>query len=77
MTDQVKVPISTDNAVLLLAAAHELGLEPSVVQTQGGAFLVPAEVEKKAFAPRKTEDSDEAPAKKTAAKKSTTKKPQE
>jgi hypothetical protein len=75
MTD-VKVPISTDNAVLLLAAAHELGLDPSVVQTRGGTFVVPSEVNDKAFAPRKSE-GDEAPAKKAAAKKSTTKKPQE
>ena len=77
MTDETKkVPFegkASDKAVLLLAAAEELGLDPSVVQTRAGHFLVPAEVEKKAFASR---DDDKPAAKKTAAKKTTAKKPE-
>lgn len=65
----VEVPFegkSYEKAVLLLAAAEELGLDPSVVQTSSGMFLVPEEVEKKAFS--------EEP---KVAKKSTPKKAQE
>lgn len=45
----VKVAISTDNAVLLLAAAEALGKDPSVVvSTSNGWFEVPDDVAKKA-----------------------------
>lgn len=39
---------SRDNAVLLLAAAEELGLPPSAVRTSEGGFEVPDEVAEKA-----------------------------
>ena len=77
MSELVKVPYegkASDKAVLLLAAAQELGVDSRVVQAQSGHFLVPAEVADQAFAPPK----EEKPAvKKTAAKKSTPKKSQE
>lgn len=56
----------TENAVLLLAAAEELGLGAGAVRTVEGAFLVPEEVRDKAF--EKPEEKP-APAKKTTAKK--------
>lgn len=63
-------PITSDNAVLLLAAAQELGLDPGVVETTGdGVFRVPQEVVDKAGLGEK-----KAPAKKTAAKKTAAKK---
>ena len=43
-----RVEISTDNAVLLLAAAEELNLEASVVKVENNEFVVPAEVAAKA-----------------------------
>jgi len=52
MTEYVTVPYddnSTDNAVLLLAAAEELGLGSDAVKTTEGAFLVPKEVRDRAF----------------------------
>lgn len=64
MSDLVEVPFgenASETATLLLAAAEDLGLDQSVVGTQEGAFLVPDEVNKKAFPPKA--------AKKTAAKK--------
>lgn len=70
MSDDVEVPFddnATDTAVLLLAAAEDLGLDPHVVRTYEGAFVVPKEVHDKAFPP----------AKKAAAKKSAPKKTQE
>lgn len=73
MSELVEVPFegkAADKAVLLLAAAEELDLPASVIQTKTGAFLVPGEVEEKAFSERKS-DSDKKPAKKAAAKKST------
>lgn len=50
MSDTVKIEgMTTDNAILLLAAAEELGQDPSVVQTTtDNVFLVPADVAKKA-----------------------------
>lgn len=42
-----------DQAVLLLAAADDLGLDPSVVRTGSGTFVVPKEVADKAK-PKKT-----------------------
>lgn len=50
--DLVEVPFGdnpSETATLLLAAAEELGLGQEVVGTQEGAFLVPPEVNKKAF----------------------------
>lgn len=44
-----QIAINHDNAVLLLAAAQELGLDPSVVATTSdGTFNVPQEVVDKA-----------------------------
>jgi hypothetical protein len=63
MADEVTVPFgdnTADNAVLLLAAAEELGLGQEVVRTTEGSFVVPKEVHDKAFPP---------PAKKATKKK--------
>lgn len=71
MSDEViEVPFDdnpSDQANLLLAAAEDLGLDQGVVGTREGSFVVPREVHDKAFG--KSE-----PTKKTAAKKSTTRK---
>jgi hypothetical protein len=85
MSEQVKVPFggkATDNAVLLLAAAEKLDQDPSVVQTSGGAFLVPKDVADEAGVDYESDSEDQpektaakkAPAKKTAAKKTASKK---
>jgi hypothetical protein len=58
---------SADNAVLLLAAAEELGLPASVVRTTREGFVVPSEVHEKAFGEKKS------PAKKATAKKAASK----
>lgn len=61
MTDNiVKVEgLTAENAVLLLAAAEELDLDPSVVQTTtDNVFLVPAEVAEKAGLDPVDEDAD-------------------
>ena len=73
----IEVPLgnnATDTAVLLLAAAQELGLPPAVITTTSGAFQVPQEVHDRAFGPRA---DTPAPAKKVAAKSPTPKKAQE
>lgn len=78
MSETVEVPFEGkvgDQATLLLAAAEELDLPASVVRTGSGKFLVPAEVEKKAFGSRKgSDDGDDGKTrrtgKKAAAKKS-------
>ena len=57
---------NTDNAVLLLAAAEDLGLDQGVVRTTDMGFVVPEEVHEKAFPPAKK-----------AAKKTTARKAQE
>lgn len=79
MSDQVEVPFkhgeTGDQAVLLLAAAEELGLDPNVISTTTGGFVAPQEVVDKAFGDESEKD-DEKPAKK-AAKKATAKKAQE
>lgn len=56
--------LTAENAILLLAAAEELGLDASVVATDSssGSFVVPDEVADKAFPPKK------AAAKKSASK---------
>lgn len=77
MADDVKVPINRENAILLLAAARELGLDSGVVRTAPteGQFTVPAEVADKAGLGEDTnEQPKKAPAKKAAAKKTATKK---
>ena len=56
MSDEVEVPFDSkpsDQAVLLLAAAEDLGLDADVVKTYEGGFLVPAEVHDKAYPPKK------------------------
>lgn len=62
-----------DNATLLLAAAEELDLPPSVVTTSSTGFLAPKEVVDKAFGNQdeKKASAKKAPAKKTAAKSTT------
>ena len=52
-----------DNAVLLLAAAEELGLDVHVVRTSEGAFFVPEEVYHKAFDARPGEFDEKPPVK--------------
>lgn len=76
MADDVKVPINRDNAILLLAAARELGLDSGVVRTAPteGEFTVPQEVADKAGFGKDDKAQSKAPAKKTAAKKTATKK---
>lgn len=67
----VEVPFdknTSDNAVLLLAAAQELGLGPEVVRTSEGAFVVPEEVRDKAFAPPESSVTEPPPEKKPAKK---------
>lgn len=69
MSEEVGVPYGdnpAETATLLLAAAEALGLEPHVVRvTSELEFMVPVEVNEKAFAHEK-----KVPAKKAAAKKS-------
>lgn len=51
MSDSIRVHgMTSDNAILLLAAAEELGLDASVVRTKPteGVYYVPAEVAQKA-----------------------------
>lgn len=70
MSESVEVPYGdkdSDNAVLLLAAAQELDLPPSVITTTGQGFVVPKEVHDKAFGNEKKTEA-KAPAKKTAKK---------
>jgi hypothetical protein len=69
VSEQVEVLFNdnpSEQATLLLAAAEDLGLDPGVVGTTEGAFVVPQEVHDKAF-------GSPEPEKKTA-KKSTTRK---
>ena len=72
---EVEVPFdenTSDTAVLLLAAAEELGHGQLAVKTTAGAFIVPEEVRDRAFA--KDDPEKTAPAKKTTAKKTAAKK---
>lgn len=83
--DKVKVPgLTEDNAVLLLAAAEELGLDHRVVAVSPseGAFVVPSEVADKAgigsAKPRKSAAKRTvSAARKSAAKKSAEASPKE
>lgn len=68
--DEVEVPFgdsASDTAVLLLAAAEESKLDPSVVRTGTGVFYVPKSLATKAGV--ETSDDKKSAAKKTAAKK--------
>lgn len=63
----------SDKAILLLAAAKDLGLDPKVVvRTTSTGYIVPEEVAKQAEKP--TESPKKEAAKKTAAKKAPAKK---
>jgi hypothetical protein len=64
MDETVEIPFDNprEQAILLLAAAEDLELDPGVVLTTEGAFVVPAAVAEKAY-PKKR------PAKKSSAKK--------
>jgi len=62
MSDEVDVPFDdnpSDQAVLLLAAAEDLGLDPDVVRTSEGGFVAPKEVHDKAFPPKKSKKKTE------------------
>lgn len=64
------VEINSDNAILLLAAAQELGLDPGVVETtSNGFFRVPQNVVDVAGLGEKKAAAKRTPAKKAAAKK--------
>jgi hypothetical protein len=70
VSDDVTIPFGSnpsDQAVLLLAAAEELDLDPGVVRTSEGAFVAPSAVNDKAFSPPAKKAT--APAKKAAKKK--------
>ena len=67
--------MSADNAVLLLAAAEELGLDAGVVETTSdGVFRVPQEVVDKAGLGKKARVERKAPVKRAAAKRAPAKK---
>ncbi len=78
MTDVYLEGRGADKAVLLLAAAEDLDLDPSVVRTTTKGYLVPEEVADKAGLgeekPAKKAAVKKAPAKKAAVKKATAKK---
>lgn len=75
MTDVNIEGHDSDTAVLLLAAAEELDLDPGVVRTTTSGFLVPEEVANKAgLGEEEPKAAKKAPAKKSAAKKTTAKK---
>jgi hypothetical protein len=74
-----EVPKTADNAVLLLAAAHKIGLGPGAVKSTSRGYVAPDEVmEEAGFDPAtgevkpKPRAEKKAPAK-SAAKKSTSK----
>lgn len=54
----------SETATLLLAAAEELGLDASVVAVSEGQFVVPSEVNDKAFDKPKKSAAKKSPAKK-------------
>lgn len=65
----IEVPFGdspSETATLLLAAAEELGRDPSEVRTTAGAFLVPSEIVEQVSAERPEEP---APRKSRAAQK--------
>jgi hypothetical protein len=62
MSDEVEVPFDDkpgEQATLLLAAAEDLKLDTSVVKTYEGGFLVPKEVNDKAYPPKKSKKKSE------------------
>lgn len=71
--NSVEIPFgddTADTATLLLAAAEDLDLDPGVVGTVTGAFVVPKEVADKAgVAYGSGEPEEPPPAKKTATRK--------
>lgn len=82
MSEYIEVPFegnAQDKAVLLLAAAEELGVGQEVVQTRTGAFYVPSEVNEKAFGVSTRQSSEESAEEKPkrTAKKSSPRKTQE
>ena len=88
MSEYVEVPFggeARDRAILLLAAAEDLGKDPQAVQTRTGSFYVDSEVAEKAgLSTRKSDDADpseepseDKPAPKKRAAKKSTSKPQE
>ncbi len=55
MSDETPtIEISADNATLLLAAAEELKVDPSVVSTADGVLSAPQDVFDKAFGKKTT-----------------------
>lgn len=56
MADAVEIPFANaeEQAVLLLAAAENLGYDPGVVRTTEGGFVAPQDVHDKAFPPAKS-----------------------
>ena len=77
MSETVHVPFegnAREKAILLLAAAEGLGLGKGVVRTSRTAFVVPSEVNEKAFGKGTAKKAAAAPAKKAAAKKAPAKK---
>lgn len=80
-----EIPMTSDNAILLLAAAEESGLDASVVATSSdGTFQVPQSLVDKAGlgkdkpkpAAKKAAAKKAAPAKKAAAKKAAAPQPE-
>lgn len=62
MSDQVDVPFNdnpSNQATLLLAAAEDLGLDQAVVKTTEGGFVVPQEVNDKAFGKKSRKKSSD------------------
>lgn len=72
MSDEVEIKFdnASEQATLLLAAAEDLEMDPSVVRTGTGVFYVPQDVADKAG----LKPDEDTPAKKTAAKKTAAKK---
>lgn len=72
MTDVIIEGRSKDNAILLIAAAREIGADETLVRTTTSGYIVPEEIAAAAFPTEKAEEK--APAKKAVAKKTTAKK---
>lgn len=78
MTDVFVGGRSSDAAILLLAAAEDLGLEPGVVRTTGKGYLVPEGVAKAAnLGPSEEAPAPAQPAKKAAPRRGSSKKSKE
>jgi hypothetical protein len=62
MSDRVEIPFDKkpgDQAVLLLAAAEDLGLDASEVRTYEGGFIVSQEIKDKAYPKKKSAKKSE------------------